>query len=108
MREKKTMIPGGDISKISWDIPRSPNTHHSHKRTRTINKQLQTDETSSWRALRYSEETRETWWAKTNDGPLEEHRKHLPALPLPQSRAAQHQEGSHRFAFDKNSTSIYD
>ena len=78
---------------ISQEVP-TPIT--PTKATRTINKQLQTDETSSWRALRYSEETRETWWAKTNDGPLEEHRKHLPALPLAQSRAAGHQEGPRR------------
>ena len=34
--------------------------------------------------------------AKTKDGSLEKHRKHLPASSLPQSRAAQHQEGSRR------------
>lgn len=57
---KKSMVPGGDISKMAdWEVP-TPIT--PTKATRTINKQLQTDETSSGRALNYSEETRESWW----------------------------------------------
>ena len=54
------MVPGGDISKMAdWEVP-TPIT--PTKATRTINKQLQTDETSSGRALNYSEETRESRW----------------------------------------------
>ena len=57
---KKSMVPGGDISKMAdWEVP-TPIT--PTKATRTINKQLQTDETSSGRALNYSEETRESRW----------------------------------------------
>ena len=55
------------------------------KTTKTINKQLQTDENSSEKALDYNKEAVETLWSsKTEEDHLETHRKHFTYItPFP-------------------------